>query len=179
MSVSMKSILTSATALATILATSLPAGCGASATICTQQSESLAGQPLQTRDLPGKTRPEATECKSRIAIVRSLAQLRAAYVDVGLVEPNSNPNAPIDGVSLPPIDFSRQSVVLIEGAHDVAIRFLLADGATVTIGTQTCSATEISQCDARFYLVDVLADVAKEHVCSPLDCTGAGSVQAF
>ncbi len=160
-----------------LVAFAVLSACAHGATICTQTTEKLGGITLQTTELPGTTREDVATCNSRFGIIRSTAQLRQAYVDMGLQQPNSNPNAPIEGIPLPPIDFARQSILLYEGAHDNALRFVLASGADVTLGTQQCAGNAISRCDVKLLLVDVLVDTTKEHVCDSVDCSGAAAAQ--
>ena len=123
------------------------------------------------------TRTDPATCRSRLEVVRSRAELRRQYIEAGLLNSESGPNAVTDDLGVPPIEWARQSVFVLEGGHDVAVRFVVSQGTTVTIGTQTCAASEVTQCEVKFRLVDVVLDVVKEHVCADLDCTGASSTQ--
>lgn len=122
------------------------------------------GTELARRLLATGERVDEKPCDNRIETIRDGFALRAAFAELG--------DAPA-----PFIDFSRESVILIEQPNVRGVRFFVARGDIVTIGVQGCDGLVPEGCKVEIFAVQHVTARANPFVCQGVSCDGPTGLQ--
>jgi hypothetical protein len=171
--------------VASVMAISLSAACAPQQMLCTADSAGLGDQrALMRRDLPGLA-PKMGDCNARLLVVRSDDDLRRAYEGIGVpvngATSTSDAGAAASPIDLPPVDWSRESVLLREATDAQAIRWMVVKDGKVTVGTQGCAGAGLvtaTTCQVEMIAIDAVVSEAKLYSCDSVTCGGGGGVGA-
>jgi hypothetical protein len=161
-------------AVGLLLFVALQASCAEAEVLCSPEGAGFEGQPRVTfTELPGTV--EKTTCVPALALVRSEAELRAAYRAAGVRledEPASGGSG--DPVALPAIDFANEVVLVREAFDDQDVVWVVTRDGALTAGTQGCTGFGTGGCRVQFFsLATTRATSAAGHGCRNIGCGGA------
>ena len=159
-------------ALGLLLATA----CQSSQSPCTPESSGFGAQTRITtrRALPGLDL-KAT-CQPRVKTIRSDADLRTAYTDIGVKLLDATGHGVKGSIALPKVDWSTETVVLREATHEQDVSWIVTDGTNVTLGTQGCTGAGAPTCGVTMFAVPAIVTTAAAYACTDIGCGGTGGI---
>jgi len=137
------------------------AGCAKDRVVCTPETAGLGDQARLVRQaLAGlDSKPD---CVVHVDLVRTQADLDAAYAKLGLSAPTT-------------VDFARQTVVLREALDTQPIAWIVGKDGTVTIGSQACAGAANGTCSVTVFSVDGVLTKAEAYACEDIGCSGTSA----